>query len=73
MYNPARSNLRVRSRRISWQCQELVYAARVLLDATKMQVEDKLVDLAPGMAMTVEIKTSERRIIEFILSPLLRL
>ena len=37
-----------------------------------MQIENKWVDLAPGMAVTVEIKTSERRIIEYVLSPLLR-
>jgi hemolysin D len=30
------------------------------------------VDLSPGMAVTVEIKTGQRRIIEFLLSPLLR-
>lgn len=53
--------------------QELVYAARVSLDRTRMQVEDRLVDLAPGMAVTVEIKTGSRRVIEYLLSPLLRL
>ena len=37
-----------------------------------MQVDDRLVDLSPGMAVTVEIKTGERRIVEFLLSPLLR-
>ena len=52
--------------------QELVYAARVSLDRTQMQVEDRLVDLAPGMAVTVEIKTGSRRVIEYLLSPLLR-
>jgi len=31
------------------------------------------VTLAPGMATTVEIKTGSRRLIEFILSPVLRL
>jgi hemolysin D len=30
-----------------------------------------MVDLAPGMAVTVEIKTVQRRIIEYLLSPLL--
>jgi hemolysin D len=54
------------------QGQELVYAARVSLDRTQMQVEDKLVNLTPGMAVTVEIKTNQRRLIEFLLSPLLR-
>jgi hypothetical protein len=32
-----------------------------------MQVDDKLADLAPGMAVTVEIKTGQRRIIEYVL------
>ena len=52
--------------------QELIYAARVSLDRTQMQVEDKLVNLSPGMAVTVEIKTGSRRIISYLLSPLLR-
>jgi hemolysin D len=52
--------------------QELVYAARVSLDDTQMQVDDRLVNLAPGMAVTVEIKTGTRRVIEYLLSPLLR-
>ena len=52
--------------------QELLYAARVSLDTTRMQIEDRMVDLAPGMAVTVEIKTGQRRIIEYLLSPLLR-
>ena len=54
------------------QGQELVYSARVSLDRTAMQVEDKIVSLAPGMAVTVEIKTGQRRVIEYLLSPLLR-
>ncbi len=52
--------------------QELEYAARVSLDRTQMQVEDKLVKLGPGMAVTVEIKTGARRIISYLLSPLAR-
>lgn len=52
--------------------QELEYAARVSLDRTHMQVEDKLVKLGPGMAVTVEIKTGTRRIISYLLSPLAR-
>jgi hypothetical protein len=52
--------------------QELVYAARVSLDRTQMQIENKLVNLSPGMAVTVEIKTGSRRIISYLLSPLLR-
>jgi hemolysin D len=37
-----------------------------------MQIGDKLVNLEPGMAVTVEIKTGERRIISYLLSPLMR-
>ena len=35
-----------------------------------MQVDEKLVRLSPGMAVTVEIKTGSRRIISYLLSPL---
>jgi hemolysin D len=52
--------------------QELQYAARVSLDRTQMPIEDKVVNLSPGMAVTVEIKTGSRRIISYLLSPLLR-
>jgi hemolysin D len=54
------------------QGQELVYSARITLDTTKLEVEGRMVDLAPGMAVTVEIKTGSRRVIEYVLSPLLR-
>jgi hemolysin D len=50
--------------------RELEYAARISLDRTDMQVDDKLVKLGPGMAVTVEIKTGSRRIISYLLSPL---
>ena len=54
------------------QGQELVYSARISLDRTQMQIDERLVNLAPGMAVTVEIKTGQRRIIEYVLAPLLR-
>jgi hemolysin D len=52
--------------------QELGYAARVSMDRTQMQVDHNLVNLSPGMAVTVEIQTGSRRVIEYLLSPLLR-
>ena len=52
--------------------QEMNYAARVSLDRTQMLVEDKLVNLSPGMAVTAEIKTGTRRIIGYLLSPVLK-
>jgi hemolysin D len=52
--------------------QELVYSARVSLEQAQMAVDDRMVNLEPGMAVTVEIKTGSRRVIEYLLSPLLR-
>jgi hemolysin D len=52
--------------------QELSYAARISLDRTQMTVDDKTVELMPGMAITAEIKTGSRRVISYLLSPLLR-
>ena len=52
--------------------QELNYAARVSLDRTKMQVDDTLANLSPGMAVTVEIKTGARSILSYLLSPLMK-
>ena len=52
--------------------QELSYVARISLNRVQMQVENGLVDLLPGMAVTAEIKTGSRRIISYLLSPLLR-
>jgi hemolysin D len=52
--------------------QEMTYAARISLDRDAMQVEDKMVKLSAGMATTVEIKTGSRRIISYLLSPLMK-
>ena len=37
-----------------------------------MDIDGKHVRLAPGMAVTVEIKTGSRRVISYLLSPLMR-
>lgn len=50
----------------------LVYPTRVSMDRSTIQVEGKQVNLSPGMAVTVEIKTGKRRLIEYLLSPLLK-
>jgi hemolysin D len=52
--------------------QELVYAARIALAKTQMQVEDNVVNLTPGMAVKVEIKTGSRAVLNYVLSPLRR-
>jgi hypothetical protein len=51
----------------------LFYAARVTLDHTTIKVDGKDVKLTPGMAATVEIKTGKRKLIEYLLSPLMRM
>jgi hemolysin D len=47
----------------------LVYAARVKLSQSRMRIDGKWIELSPGMAVTVEIKTGSRRLIEYFLSP----
>jgi hemolysin D len=46
------------------------YAARVSLERTSMQIDDRLVNLASGMSVTAEIHTGQRRLISYLLSPL---
>jgi hemolysin D len=52
--------------------QELVYAARVSLERNQMDIDNRRVNLSAGMAVTTEIKSGSRRIISYILSPLMR-
>lgn len=52
--------------------QELVYMARVMPEATHMSIDGREERLQPGMAVTVEIKTGRRHLIEYLLSPLAR-
>lgn len=52
--------------------QELLYSARVSLNKTQMLIDNRYINLAPGMAVTVEIRTGSRRLIEYLMSPLLR-
>jgi len=50
----------------------LVYPTRISLDKSTIRVRGNDINLSPGMAVTAEVKTGKRRLIEFILSPLLR-
>jgi hemolysin D len=52
--------------------QELAYSARVSLDKPDMKIEDNVVNLTPGMAVTVEISTGSRTVISYLLSPVAR-
>jgi hemolysin D len=50
----------------------LIYAVTVTLDKASLPVDGRDMVLSAGMAVNVEIKTGERRIIEYVLSPLLK-
>ena len=50
-----------------------VYAGRVSMGKSEMRIENgRTVNLTPGMNVAVEIRTGERRMIEFLLSPITR-
>ncbi|MBI5900983.1 MAG: HlyD family type I secretion periplasmic adaptor subunit [Rhodocyclales bacterium] len=57
---------------ISDEKRGLIYSTRAKLQRATIQVEDKTVNLTAGMAVSVEIKTGKRRVIEYFLSPLLQ-
>lgn len=50
----------------------LVYTMHLKMHKSTIRVEAKDVKLIPGMAVTAEVKTTQRRVIEYFLSPLLR-
>jgi hemolysin D len=50
----------------------LVYPVRVRLDAADIATEGKKIAISPGMAVNAEIITGDRRVIDFLLSPILR-
>jgi hemolysin D len=50
----------------------LIFTARLALGRATVQVNQSTVSLTPGMAVTAEIQTDRRRVIEYFLSPLLQ-
>lgn len=50
--------------------QNLVFPTKISLSEFHIKTGDKSIPLTPGMAVTVEVKTGERRVIDYILSPL---
>nr|WP_256352230.1 HlyD family type I secretion periplasmic adaptor subunit [Pseudomonas gingeri] len=50
----------------------LIYLARIQLGAHEIVADGKRIQLEPGMSSSVEIKTEQRRIIEYLLTPLLK-
>jgi hemolysin D len=50
----------------------LIYKMRLRMQQNQLWVDGKWVDLLPGMVVTAEIKTGERRLIEYLAAPFLR-
>lgn len=48
----------------------LVYSARIQLKKNTIQVGENLVALSPSMAVSAEVKTEKRKVIDYFLSPL---
>ncbi len=45
-----------------------IFPATLTLDASQMNIDGKAIRLSPGMNVTAEIKTGQRRLIEYLLS-----
>jgi len=50
----------------------LIYGMHIIMKASTIEVDKRIVKLMPGMEVTAEIKTGKRRILEFFMAPLLR-
>jgi hemolysin D len=50
----------------------LVYSITILLDKATIAVDGRDAPLTPGLSVNAEIKTGARRVIEYVLSPLIR-
>ncbi len=54
------------------QNSRLIYGMHLLMKKSTIKVNGKAVKLMPGMAVTAEVQTGKRRIMEFFMAPLLR-
>jgi len=50
----------------------LIYATKIALNQDHIMVDGKALPLSAGMSVSVEIKTGTRRVIEYVLSPLIQ-
>ena len=55
---------------IASQIQDTVYSITIALDKSAVAVDGSLVPLIPGMSAVIEIKTGQRRVIDYLLSPI---
>jgi hemolysin D len=68
--NPARSNRSNGFTGGAQRTQNLVFPVVVRPDKASLLADGRNVLLSPGMAVTIEVKTGQRRILEYIFSPL---
>ncbi len=69
--NPAKATSRQSMFAGAQRIQNLVYPALLEPASNRVLADGMMVPLSAGMAVTVEIKTGKRRIIEYLFSPLL--
>jgi hemolysin D len=50
----------------------LLYAVKIMLDQPTIFVDGKVMPITAGMSVSAEIKTGTRRVIEYVLSPLVQ-
>lgn len=55
------------------QPESFVFPVTIGLDESAMPTNNTMIPLAPGMTVTVEIKTDSRRVIDYLLSPLAKI
>ena len=55
------------------QPESFVFPVTIAIDESAMKIGDSEVPLAPGMTVSVEIKTDSRRVIDYLLSPLAKI
>ncbi|MDZ4790413.1 MAG: hypothetical protein SGJ17_04285 [Hyphomicrobiales bacterium] len=51
----------------------LVFPVRISLSRETIAADGRTVKLTPGMSVSAEVKTGDRRVIEYLLSPLLKM
>ena len=64
--------LNVSSDAIATEQQGLIYKVKLLMNKSTLMVDQQEVQLIPGMAVTAEVMTGKRRLIEYVMAPLLR-
>jgi hemolysin D len=51
------------------QPESFVFPVTVALDESAMKINGSIVQMTPGMTVSIEFKTDSRRVIDYLLSP----